>query len=241
MNQVHLLRRNSSLSFKKHGLIKCVEKRYHSNFTALQERESYERLARLVKEIPGIRTASVIDTSEDTIVLEYIDGPNISENVLSKDIAVLNKKKPALISLFLAAREEKLFFDFDPTNIICDSKEKQLVLIDPVCEPVMLSEHAIIVFLWGLIKIFLRSKRVFCLKSFCRAWYLYYTEYIAKADISYKILNKQMCEYINVVIGWNKKESKDESLRLRAFRHIVIIPVYNFIKSLFKLNVIRAG
>jgi len=50
-----------------------------------------------------------------------------------------------------------------------------------------------------------------------------------------------MCEYIDVVIDWNKNESKNEPLKLRAFRHIMIIPVYNFIKSLFKLNVIRAG
>lgn len=241
MNQVHLLRRNSSLSFKKHGTETYVEKRYHSKFTALQERESYERLARLVKEIPGVRTACVLEASKDVLVLEYIDGRNISEDILSRGIEILDEKRETLLSVFLAGHKEKLFFDFDPTNIIYVPDGNQLVFIDPVCQPVMLSEHAIVVFLWGLIKVFLRSKRVFCLKSFYRAWRLYYTEYIAKAGISYKILNKQICEYIDVVIGWNKEENKDESLKLRAFRHIVIVPVYNLIKSLFKLNVIRAG
>jgi len=241
MDQVDLLRRNSSLSFKEHGAKTCVEKRYHSKFSVTQELKSYEMLSDLVESIPGVRPVSVLDKTDNTIILEYIHGPNVSEEVLLRGIAAVDEKRTMLLSVFLAARKKNVFFDFDPTNMIYDSESKQLVLIDPLCEPVIISEHAIVVFLWGLIKVFLRSKRVFCLRSFCRAWYLYYTEYIAEAGISYKTLNKQICQYIDVVIGWNKKESKDEPLKVRAFRYIVIIPLCNFIKCLFKLNVIRAG
>ena len=239
MDQADLLRRNSSVCFRKYGTKRCVEKRYHSKFNVTQEFESYQRLADFVKDIPGVRCASILGVSDNTIILEYVAGANLLEDVLARGMAAVDEKRPLLLSIFLAIRDKNVFFDIGPSNIICEAENKGIVLIDPLCEPVVLSEHAVVVFLCGLIRDFVRSGRLFHIVSFCRSWHKYYSEYLKLSGVCFKELNRQLCEYIDVVIGWNRHKNTNEPMKLRLVRYVFIVPFFSFVKVLFKFDIVR--
>jgi len=239
MDQADLLRRNSSLFFKKDGTKRCVEKRYHSRFNVRQEFDAYQRLAGFVKDIPGVRCASVLGVSDNTIVLEYVAGANLLQDILARGMAAVDEKRDLLLSVFLAVRDKNVFFDIGPSNIICQADNKGVVLIDPLCEPVLLSEHAVVVFLCGLIRDFVRSGRLFNIVSFCRSWHKYYSEYLKLSGVCFKELNRQLCEYIDVVIGWNRHKNTNEPMTLRLVRYFFIVPFFRFIKMFFRLNIVR--
>ncbi len=236
-----LERRNSHLKVCSGAEGTYVEKSYHARFTARQEYEAYQALDPLLSDTPGIRLPRIyaIDSSCNTIRLEFIDRQNLTETFLQHGIQTFDQQRKVLVSLFAAAHTLGLRFDSDPSNFLIDPATEGLVLVDPVSVDIDLPDFTIVVFLWGLIKSFIRSRAPHRIPVFWKCWKKYYIAYLKVTDGEYKELNEQISRYIDVVIDWNFNESQNDSRWKRIVRVLVIAPVWRTIQLPFKWNLVK--
>ncbi len=234
-------RRNSYLKICSGIKGVYVEKSYHARFTARQEYKAYQSLEALLLATPGIRLPQIyeIDDSYNTIQLELINGPNLVESFLQNGIQAFDQQRKVLVSLFVAAHTLDLPFDSDPSNFLIEPSTEGLVLVDPVSAEVNLPDFNIVVFLWGLIKSFIRSRAPHRFPVFWKCWKNYYIDYLKATDGKYWKLNNQISRYIDVVIGWNLSESQNDPWWKRIVRMIAIVPVWRAIQLPFKFNLVK--
>lgn len=231
--------RNATVEILKsdEGLL-YVHKRYHAVYTARQEQEAYSRLQPLLENIQGIRSAQILDVNEDenSIALEYIPGKSLYDLAGSGIFGPLRDCQERLVTLFIAARNAGVHFDSDPSNFIIHSNIGELICIDPVCADIQLKDYAAVVFIWGLVKLVLRSLKFWQYPSLIRAMRSYLSCYLTQADINAVCFNQQMASYITVVIDWNKEISSIDGLLTILLRRCVAIPLYSITRCLFRRN-----
>jgi hypothetical protein len=115
-----------------------------------------------------------------------------------------------------------------------DSDSGTLVLVDPVSAEVDLDDFCMVVFLWGFIKCFIRSRAPHRFFAFWKCWKMYYVDYLQITSIETKDLNRQISNYVDVVIGWNLNESQQDSWWKRIARVIIVVPAWRIIQLPFK-------
>ncbi|HIJ83680.1 MAG: hypothetical protein HW380_430 [Magnetococcales bacterium] len=213
-----------------------VIKRYHATFTAVAEHHAYTRMQPLCAAIPGVRTAKIIqvDAVMDTLRLEFIPGTSLYESVCQGHIRLLHIWRDSLLQLFFAAKNNNIYFDADPSNFIIHENGRELVVIDPVCKPVDLEDYALVVFLWGLFKIMLRSVRVWHIGEIFGVIMDYSLHYRKITGSRSDALRMQMGQYIHQVIAWNRESSPVDGPLTTALRRGVVIPTFTLIQWLLK-------
>ena len=229
-------RRNSSLQMCRGSQGDYIRKHYHRRFQVEQEYQAYLALDSVIKNLKGIRRAEVyaVDESRNLINVEFIDGPTLAEDYLKQGVTALEARLDGLVSLFYEARKQQVQFDSDPSNMIYDRRSDTLVLIDPVCEKMDIADYSMIVFLWGMVKCFLRAQSYEQAAGFRKFWKNINRKYQKACHVSHLEMNRQMCLYIDRVIGWNRTENQNESLGRRWVRHIFQAPTYRIIQLGFK-------
>jgi hypothetical protein len=218
-----------------------VHKRYHSVYTATQEQHAYRTVQLLCRDIQGIRLAYVlgVDEKENSLHLEYIPGKSLYELLEAGKIDPIIQWTDRLVELFSAAKTQKSYFDSDPSNFIIHAKTGELVIIDPVCTNLRLEDFAMVVFLWGLIKLMLRKPRFWQYPSLIRVWRTFYREYLQRGDVESGRFNHEMVRYIDVVIKWNREVSPVDSLLITLMRRMVVVPMYMVVRWFFHLNLVH--
>ncbi len=218
-----------------------VQKRYLAVYTAVQERAAYDRLRPLCGPIRGIKMARVlaVDEKKNSLRLEYVPGKSLYETVEVGNLGPLIEWRKPLVELFTAARTRGIRFDGDPSNFIVHAETGQLVIIDPVCVDLQIEDFAMVVFLWGLIKLMLRNPRPWRFTPLMRVWCAYFRDYRRCTGADPHGFNRQMACYIDMVIGWNKEISPVDDLFMAMLRRYVAVPLYTFVKWLFRWNLVR--
>lgn len=240
--QRELIRRNSVVRIVRGADGLSVEKTYHARYTVRQEYNAYLALDPLLAVSRGVRRPAIrgVEEGRNTIHLEYVDAPDLRESYLRHGVAPLDAQRELLISLFAKARWMGVRFDSDPANFLVADGGDELVIVDPVAAELDLPDFNAVVFLWGLIKSFLGSRRWHAAGAFRKCWKRYYTAYLDAVGITSTELNGQLARYIDVVIGWNLNESGGESLVNRGLRFFVIVPIWRITQLPFRFNLVRA-
>lgn len=215
-----------------------VHKKYLAVYTSLQEQQAYNKLRPLLKNTPEIRLARILSANENenSINIEYIPGKSLYEMAQKGIFEPLREYQKPLVALFIAARNAGVRFDSDPSNFIIHSRTGQLVGVDPICADIELEDYAAVVFIWGLVKLILRSLKFRRYPSLIRLIRSYLSCYLAEADVSSKDFNQQMASYITTVISWNKQISPVDGPAMILLRRCVAIPLYSIARCLFRLN-----
>jgi hypothetical protein len=218
-------RRNSSLEVqpREGGLQIC--KTYHQVYTASEEYDAYQRVAAVCQRVEGIRIPDIyeVDSDQNSIQLEFIAGQDLRDSIATHGFDVLRPHEEALLCLFAHSRAVSIRFDSDPANFIV-SDTGELVLVDPVCEQVALTDFAIVVFVFGLVKATLSKPwRLFqfagSLKSFCGR----YCDRCPEASPA--AICGQLADYLSVVIRWNRESVAGESVGLLLLRRCWWVPL----------------
>jgi|GEM_PF-3427433 len=215
-----------------------AHKCYHAVYTARQEQQAYGKLQPLLENIQAIRSAQILDVNEDknSITLEYIPGKSLYDLVGAGIFAPLRDCQERLVKLFIAARNTSVRFDSDPSNLIIHSNTGELICIDPVCADIQLEDYTAVVFIWGLVKLVLRSLKFWQYPELIRTIRSFLSCYLTQADVSYVRFNQQMASYITVVIDWNKEISSVDGVVTIFLRRCVAIPLYSITRCLFRRN-----
>ena len=232
---------NAVVEFIEQDGQQIVVKRYRAGakYTAKQEAHAYQQLSKLLSQFQGARTAQLIrfDEESNALYLEFIPGASLHERINSGEQAILANLREPLIELLGASRQKHLQFDSDPSNIMFD--QNGIVLIDPVCTELEIDDYSFIVFMWGLIKIILRNRRIWRIGKIIGHWNDYYISYCQHNGITRKMLNQQMAGYIGLVISWNREKNHVEGIFLRFFRCVVVVPIYTVVRQLFRWDLIK--
>ena len=232
---------NAIIQFVDRGGERIVIKQYRlgAKYSAEQEVQAYYKLDKLLGQNHGSRVAQLyhFDEKNNEIHLEYIPGKNMYEKIKDGDYTCLKNNKAMLVKLFSVARKERIKFDSDPSNIMFD--RKGMVFIDPVCKELEIDDYPFIVFMWGLIKVILRNPRVWYIFRIMEQWREYYFDYCQDNHIDHRTVNKQMCEYIELVIDWNREKNSVEGIFVYVFRRTVVIPLYSVVEQLFRWNIVK--
>ena len=219
---------------------KFVRKTYRATYTALDEQLAYGRVEHVYRDCPGVRVARFLelDSDSNSFTLEYIPGKSLYDSAAGGDFRPLNCWHTRLIAPFVLARNEGLCFDSDPSNYIVHADTAELVAIDPVCTDLRLNDYAAVVFLWGIIKLMLRTVRFWRYPALFRIGRNFKKQYLATADAGREDFNRQMVTYIDVVIGWNREESPVDSKALKLVRRYLAIPLYSTARFAFRRNLV---
>jgi len=232
---------NAKIEYKENQRCKYVYKCYHATYTAKDEFEAYERVDKLIQGLKKFRTAKIynVNESDNCLSIEYIPGHSLYEIISETNVDVLKKWQSLLITLFIKARNAKVHFDSDPSNLMCDDRTGDIVIIDPVCVDLDIDDFVMIVFMWALIKIMLRNRSFWRNKAIIKHWFNYYREYLQATGVDFREFNSQLVKYIDVVIGWNKEGNSVEGPMKRVMRYLLFIPIYTVIKWIFKWNIVH--
>lgn len=232
---------NATIEYRNDGTRPYVYKKYRAKYTAVEESEAYERVRTLTSGIERVRPARVytVDPADDSLKLEFVPGRSLWEIVADGEVGALERVRADVMTLTGAARARGVRFDCDPSNLMCESGEDGLVIIDPVCVDLELRDFAMVVFLWGLLKLVLRNPRVWRDRAILRSWFRYYREYLERAGTAHEAFNEQMVRYIDVAIGWNKEKNPIEGPLTRGFRFVVVVPLYRLVRAAFRRNLVR--
>ncbi len=232
--------RNATVTFvTREDGSRYVKKKYRAIYTAAQEQDAYHKIQPLLQDIKAIRSAQVlnVDESSNVIYIEYIHGESLYELAMKGNITPILEWKEPLIDLFDKARKKGVRFDGDPSNFILHAKSGELVIIDPVCTDLQLNDFAMVVFLWGLIKVIIRSLRFWRYPFIIRVCRIYYRSYLQQTGVVPHLFGQEMIRYIDVVIEWNKEVSSADSRIMILLRRIVAVPIYTTVKWFFYLTV----
>jgi len=229
---------NSFVEFIEQNGIRIAVKTFRrgGKYTAAQEARAYSNLAKILPGIDGVRLANIrrLDAENNALHIEYIASESLFERIINGDEACLEVLKKPLINLFLIAKQNQVHFDSDPSNIMFDNEG--IVFIDPVCTELSIEDYSFIVFMWGLIKIALRNRRIWRIRKIIAYWKDYYREYCHVSGTNSSVLNHQMENYIDLVINWNKERNANEGYFVYVFRYIVVIPIYSIVRQIFRWN-----
>lgn len=222
---------------------KYVYKKYYATYTSEQEFTAYKNVSRCIAQPgSGIRMAAVyeVNIADNSLNIEFINYRNLHEIVVSGNVEILLVIKDRLLGLFSDARTKGIDFDSDPSNILCDEEGIDIVLIDPICTDLNLSDFSAVVFIWGLIKLSLRNPRVWKSIQVLKICGGFYDAYLLQSDVNFKDLNAQIGAYIGRAISWNSRGNRVEGFSVRLFRLVVVVPIYSLIRLLFVTNVVRS-
>ena len=214
---------------------KIVRKTYRATYTAVDEHSAYARVEPIYIDCPDIRMARLLDLDADSnsFTVEFIPGRSLYDSAADGDLRPLGYWHTRLIEPFVRARNEGLRFDSDPSNFLVHADTAELIVIDPVCADIRIKDYAAVVFLWGIIKLMLRTLRFWRYPGLFRLGRSFKKLYLSAADVSSDEFNKQMVTYIDVVIGWNKEVSPVDSRAMRIIRRCLAIPLYSTARFAF--------
>lgn len=219
---------------------KFVRKTYRATYTALDEQLAYGRVEHIYRDCPDIRIARFfeIDSDNNSFTLEFIPGKSLYEFAAEGDFKSLSDWHTRLIAPFVLARNEGLCFDSDPSNYLVHADTAELVAIDPVCADIRIDDYAAVVFLWGIIKLMLRTPKVWRYPGLLRIGRSFKKLYLTAADVSSDDFNQQMVTYIDVVIGWNREVSPVDSKAMTLIRKYLAIPLYSIARFAIRRNLV---
>lgn len=221
---------------------KYVYKKYHAKYTSREEFLAYQRLGKcLLRSDSGVRAAEIYEVNDldNSLNIEFINHQTLHEMLFTGKVYILELIQEKLLDIFHEAKRQNVNFDSDPSNLFCDESGSEIVIIDPVGPNLSLNDYAMVVFVWGLIKLSLRNPRLWQSYRVLIYCFDYYCRYMDKTRTDYKSFNRQMSEYIGVVIGWNKEKNLVEGIFTRIFRRIVVVPLYSIVKLFFSTNLVR--
>lgn len=219
---------------------RIVKKTYRATYTAHDEQLAYGRVDHIYRDCPDVRIARFleIDSDNNSFTLEYIPGESLYDSAAGGDFKPLSYWHTQLITPFVLASKEGLCFDSDASNYLVHADTAKLVAIDPVCADVPIDDYAAVVFLWGIIKLMLRTPRFWRYPRLFRIGRNFKKLYLAAADVSSGDFNRQMVTYIDVVIGWNREVSPVDTRAMKLIRRYLAIPLYSTARFAFHRNLV---
>ena len=227
-------RRNTLLQIQKRDAVVVVDKTYTREYSATEEESAYREIRTVAEGLEGIRVANVLEvaTGRNAIVVEYVDGFNLRQYLAMHGLRRLAESRPSLVELFVRSRRAGIRFDADPTNFIVVPDGNELVIIDPACRPVEIPDYCFVAFVFGLLKLGLRSPLRCNWLRLTGALKPYYHAYCAGVDEPTTVgsLHRQMAELLSCVIGWNRLAVESESVTQRLLRRLVVIPALHMFR-----------
>ena len=229
-----LRRRNSNLSVEFIEQKPVVRKTYHGEYTAEAEGRAYQQLAGLCDANPYVRLPEVygVEHEANTIHIEYIRGIDLRRTIRNAGFAALVPFDAALMQLFTEAKAEGSRFDSDPANFIVCQDGSGLVLVDPLCKQLELPDFVFVVFLFGLFKASLtnplRPRVGQCLKLLDRYCGTYCN---GQTGVDAGSIYRQLDNYVQQVIIWNRETVSSESFSRRNWRRFVWIPLLQWFRG----------
>lgn len=218
---------------------RVIRKRYHAEYTATQEEAAYKRVCGIYRSCEGIRCANVLSVEDGDLFIEYIPGENLYESAADGRFGPLRAWQGRLVTAFVHARTMELSFDSDPSNYIVHDETNELVAVDPVCKDIQLPDFAAVIFLWGILKLILRSIKFWRYPELYRIACSFLVKYLEESGTSEVQIRDQLVTYIDVVIGWNKEVSRVDGLLMIVVRRAIAIPIYSVAKFAIRRGVIR--
>lgn len=226
------LRRNSSIELTQRGKQRLVQKRYFKTHSIQDERGAYQTLESLLEGLEGLRAAKLHESvnEADTLLVEYIAGPTLAEQLAQGDIRGLNQHMNAICRLLAAAKHRATPFDCDPSNMIVS--DGQIVMIDPLVMPLPIPHLSAAIFLQGFIKAGLRCllRRPGLLGALFNAAHRVLGEYATLTGVSEGEVLGDLAKYQTQVIHWNREHVQAESRLHWVTRQIFLVPVYYAIR-----------
>lgn len=223
---------NAQISFETIDRHCVVVKTYRSGarFNALQEYQAYLKLIEFLQEIDGVRVAKIIkfSPSQNQLTIEKINVPTLQEDLKRGNVSSLRKCRNRLMSVFLQASLKELKFDSDPTNIFFDGND--IVIIDPICQDIDIDDYTFVVFVWGIIKIIVRSWKLWNAPKLIAEVKRLVQCYSKKINRPNDDIIHQIIKYIDIVIEWNRERNQVEGILMYFFRKIVVVPIYRVIQ-----------
>ena len=226
------LRRNSSIELTQRGVERLVHKRYFKTHSIRDERVAYRTLQSLIEGLEGVRAAKLHESvnEADGLLVEYIAGPTLAEQLAQGDIHALNQHMHAICQLLAAAKHRATPFDCDPSNMIVSGG--QIVMIDPLVVALPIPHLSAAIFLQGFIKAGLRCllhrpSRLGALFSAARAVLGSYCMLTGASDG--EVLG-DLASYQREVIRWNRERVQTESPLYWFIRQIFLVPVYQILR-----------
>lgn len=236
-----LKRRNSTLLLREDKQRKIIEKTYHARYRVREEAEAYERLDHIINDLPHLRRPKIylVDDVTNSLQLEFVEGVDLLHEYGQHGSYVLQAWHDTLTKLLVNAHRNNVRFDADPSNFIVEHSKDCLAVIDPVAVDLDLDHFPVVVFLFGLIKCFIRYPRWWLRGKLLTIWYRYYSSYVQNSGCAWADLNRQLDHYIATVIHWNYAESQSEPFYKRLIRILIIIPAWQLIRVPFKFNWVK--
>ncbi|MEK6805798.1 MAG: hypothetical protein AABY95_04040 [Pseudomonadota bacterium] len=227
------IRRNSVLVTRTHNGVLLLHKRYLRTFNVDGERHAYARLRQVIATLLAFRVPMLHDelAQPGEIVMEFVAGPTLAQQLARGDIAPLERHRVAIVSLLAAAQAQHLAFDCDPSNMIL--ADDRIVLVDPMVQALPLQHLSVAIFLHGLVKAGLRcGLQPWTLPRLRRAARALLDDYAAAAGVTPEQVLADLADYQTTVIDWNREMDPNETLSLWLFRRLVLIPVYAMIRAM---------
>ncbi|MFC1654282.1 hypothetical protein ACFL2F_00640, partial [Myxococcota bacterium] len=134
-----------------------------------------------------------------------------------------------------------VFFDSDPANIIHNSGDGELVIVDPICEKVNIGDYNFVVFLFGLIKALLGSATKHKISKATRILYEYYRAYEQISGKSWRQLNIQLYTYAGIVMMWNRDRWRATSNMEWMLRMVTTVPALHLFRALCVIMALLPG
>lgn len=232
--------RNATIEIIQHGDNKSVVKKtYHAVYTVAQEQSAYLRMSSVYVECDDIRCARVLEADENSLFLEYIPGDSLYESAADGRFEPLMYWQQRLVGPFVLARQNEIAFDSDLSNYIVHSDSGKLVAIDPVCADCRMADYAAVVFLWGILKLALRTARFWRYPRIIGIARVFMANYLARCPVNEDELRQQLTSYIDVVIGWNKEIAPSDGVVMVLVRRVIAIPLYSAARMAIQLRIFR--
>lgn len=220
-------RRNSSLELlrARDGRMR-IRKRYSRRYVVQDELDGYVRLSELLRGLEGVRAAGVVDVDEGRrwLDVEFVDGQTLAAALEREGATAASGRVEALVELFVRSHASGVPFDADPANMIVEMQSGELVLIDPVSDRLELRHEAVVVFLWGLMKVAVSPRSVLRLGEYRHTWIRIAREYCARVGCHEGELDREIARYLGKVVAWNLFESASEPLIKRLVRVLLFVP-----------------
>jgi len=216
-----------------------VIKKYNYKFSIHEEIQQYNKLTELVSNHSIFNIPRIYYSNEkyNFFRFEYIDGSRLDKIFNNSKIIILEKLKEEFLRFFARSADKGYQFDLDPSNLIMKNIG-YIYIIDPICEKIDIEHHSIIVFTFGLIKLYLKNIYKINPVKFFRIWNSYYDGYIQYRNLKASELNNEMEIYIDKVIYWNTFENFNSSIFNGIIRKLIYVPIYIIIKYIFKYNLL---
>lgn len=217
-------RRNSVIELYEEAGRKIVRKKYRSTYTAVEEIEAYRRVSEISSNVSLIRTLTPWLVNEDCLEMEFVPGETFADMLTSSTAIPENLLFP-IVELSVEAHRQRFHFDCDPSNLIWTGQ--QIVVIDPIVQPLKLQHLSAVIFLHGIFKAMLRGSVTpwrwgelrECSKVFA-------SQYCEKAEVAKKIFLNERMQYLEQVIAWNRQEMPAEGILKRIARALILVPIY---------------